>query len=61
MQSKPVSLQAEKIRLMKEAYADVTAMLQPLKAAVEKVSDELYEQRELTGDRVKEILRETSV
>ena len=45
---------------MREAYADVQAMLEPLKAAVEKVSDELYENREVSGERVKEIIREVT-
>ena len=54
------ALQAEKMRLMREAYADVQAMLQPLKAVVEKVADELYEHHELTGARVKEILDEAT-
>lgn len=48
------------MRLMREAYADVQAMLQPLKAVVEKVADELCEHRELTGARVKEILDEAT-
>lgn len=48
------------MRLMKEAYADVQAGLEPLRAAVEKVSEELFEHRELTGERVKEIVRDVA-
>jgi ATP-dependent Zn protease len=50
----------EKMRLMKEAYAEVINMLKDLKDALLALSDELYADKELTGDRVKRILQDAA-
>lgn len=49
-------VQAEKMRLMKEAYAEVVSKLKELKSVLVTLSNELYEEKELTGQRVKHML-----
>jgi ATP-dependent Zn protease len=51
-------VQAARTDLVREAYADVKARLTALKPALQQAAQELLEQRELTGERIKEILRE---
>ena len=52
-------MQAEKMRLMKEAYTEVVGKLKGLKSVLLTLSEELYEEKELTGERVKRILRDS--
>lgn len=44
------------MRLMKEAYTEVVNKLKGLKSVLISLSDELYEEKELTGERVKHIV-----
>lgn len=48
------------MRLMKEAYGEVVAKLKELKSALLTLSNELYEQKELSGDQVKGILQKST-
>jgi ATP-dependent Zn protease len=41
---------------MREAYAAVKGRLAELKDVIQQVSDELFEEKELDGARVKEIM-----
>jgi ATP-dependent Zn protease len=51
------AVQAEKMRLMREAYTEVFSKLQSLKNVLLSLSEALYEEKELTSDRVKQIMQ----
>ena len=53
-------MQAEKMRLMKEAYTEAVGRLTELRSALVALSEELYEEKELSGARVKRILQDAS-
>jgi hypothetical protein len=49
-------LQAEQIKLVKQAWADTVARMRELKPALEQLERELTEEKELLGERVVAIL-----
>ena len=48
------------MRLMKEAYTEAVGRLTELRSALVALSEELYEEKELSGARVKRILQDAS-
>jgi ATP-dependent Zn protease len=59
-QPQRIAMQAEKMRLMREAYAETVRKLTSLKRGLVRIAEELYQEKELSGERVKAILQESA-